>query len=151
MSYRADFTVYGSDGRTVLLVEVKGRTGADSRWASELRRNMLGHGVLPASDYFLVALPDRFFLWRGNGDALREPDVVVSADPLLASYAQDDHIIPATWDEWGMELVVLSWLNDLTSGHVRPFTEQTEWIQTTGLLDAVRGGWVEAETADIAP
>lgn len=59
-----DFIAYNRDGTVVLLAEAKSRRGTSEAWAAKLRRNMLAHGVLPKSQYFLIATPERMYGWR---------------------------------------------------------------------------------------
>lgn len=58
-----DFVVYDREGRVVLLAEAKNRRGTSGHWAAGLRKNMLSHGVLPWAKYFLIATPERMYLW----------------------------------------------------------------------------------------
>ncbi len=62
MSTRWDLAVYDSQHQLVLVVEVKSIAGASPEWAARLRRNILAHGTFPNAPFFLVALPDRFYL-----------------------------------------------------------------------------------------
>jgi len=54
-----DFVAYDREGRVVLLAEAKNRRGTSEQWAAGLRRNMLAHGVLPRTEYFLIVTPER--------------------------------------------------------------------------------------------
>ena len=53
-----------------------------------MRRNMLAHGVVPNSRFFLLALPDRLYLWKdvGNTPDLVEPTYEVDATPFFEPY-----------------------------------------------------------------
>src|SRR5215216_3652568 len=59
-----DFVAYDPEGRVLLLAEAKSRHGTSESWAARLRRNMLSHGMLPWSKYFLIATPERIYLWK---------------------------------------------------------------------------------------
>jgi hypothetical protein len=59
-----DFIAYDADGQIVLLAEAKSRLGTSGTWASKLRRNMLAHGLLPKSRFFLIATPERMYGWK---------------------------------------------------------------------------------------
>lgn len=147
MGYQTDFVVHSREGGIALLVEAKGKRGASAQWAAELRRNMLAHGELPRSEYFLVAVPDRLYLWRGAGASDRLPDHNGPASAVFSPYLSQDGPEIGTLSEWGLELVVSSWLHDLTGGSLRPGTRDARWLHDSGLLDSLRGGRVAAEVS----
>ncbi len=60
-----DIAVYSRDDKLQLVVEVKNRVKATASWAAHMRRNMVAHLDMPRSPFFLLALPDHFYLWRG--------------------------------------------------------------------------------------
>lgn len=152
MTHYADFAVYGRDGRLALLVEVKGRSGVSVDWVVQLRRNMLAHGLLPPAPFFLLVLADRFYLWRddsqksesASGEALRSPDVEADAAPALAPFVASVGLDLRALSGSSLELVVLSWLGTLTAARDSD-TDHADWVRSSGLLDAVRGGRVDAE------
>ena len=61
-----DLAVYNKDGQLVLVVEVKGKLNASAHWASQLRSNILAHGVYPKAPDFLMVFPDKFYLSSRN-------------------------------------------------------------------------------------
>ena len=61
-----DLVAFGPDDEPVLLVEVNRMLNATPEWAARFRQNMIDHGRLAATKFFLFALPDRFFLWQGS-------------------------------------------------------------------------------------
>ena len=85
---RADVAVYGLDGHLQLVVEIKARPGASANWAVQMRRNLLAHAAMPLAPYFLLALPDFFYLWKNAASADREaiPDYTVKSSEMLATY-----------------------------------------------------------------
>ena len=68
MKRLADIAVFSRDYRITLVVEVKGQKHATDEWAAKLRRNLLAHDMIPPSQYFLLALPDHFYLWKENAE-----------------------------------------------------------------------------------
>ena len=152
MNHYADFAVYGPDGRLALVVEAKRRSGASADWAAEFYRNLVGHGRLPMSPYFLLALADRLYLWRGEtGDDAAAavqwaPDVEADARRSLGPFVESAGLGLDALSGRGLELVVLSWLESLVwpGGGA---TGEDDWVRSSGLLDAIRGGRVEVEPA----
>ncbi len=72
-----DFVAYDRQGRVLLLAEAKSRRGTSESWAAGLRQNMLSHGLLPSSKYFLIATPERLYLW------LQEPSDTAEGPPQV--------------------------------------------------------------------
>ncbi len=69
-----DFVAYDRKGQVLLLAEAKSRHGTSESWAARLRRNMLAHGMLPWAKYFLIATPERMYLWKqGRHDPAEVP------------------------------------------------------------------------------
>src|ERR1700693_2670807 len=83
-----DFIAYNADGTVLLLAEAKSRHGTSEEWAAKLRRNMLAHGVLPPSKYFLIATPERMYGWEQENPSSSEvpPQFTIDAQEVLAPY-----------------------------------------------------------------
>src|SRR5439155_15396219 len=86
-----DIAVYSNDDTLQLVVEVKGKTAATPDWAAHMRRNLAAHLAIPSSPFFLLALPDHFYLWRNVSSplAMVPPDYDIDPAPLLAPYVAD--------------------------------------------------------------
>src|SRR5437899_2489057 len=97
-SIEADITVFDDSGQTVLIVEVKARTGTSKQWAAMYRRNLIAHGFLRKVPYFLIATPDHFYVWKNPPEAsvAVEPDYEVDATELLEPYYKRSNIDPRT-------------------------------------------------------
>jgi hypothetical protein len=78
---RVDLMAYDVQGRPTLAVEVKNKRGTSRAWAAQLRRNMLAHGQLPETAFFLLALPDRFYLWKNTSNQLSNIEPTYEIDP----------------------------------------------------------------------
>ena len=146
---RADVAVYGSDGQLQLVVEVKARPGASAEWAIHLRRNLLSDAVIPLVPYFLLALPDCFYLWTDAASVNHEakPDYQIEAAELLAPYV--DQTIPPL-DEisgYGLELIVASWLEGVVYADLQRETvgPNLQWLFDSGLYEAITHGSVAIE------
>jgi len=148
---QADIIVYGGDGRIQLVVEVKGMAGKDAAWAREMRRNLLGFSALPLAPYFLLALPDVFYLWK-QGEPIEEdaaPSYEIDARESLAPYTKAFINSLDSLSSSSLELLVASWLQDLVNRS--PLrggaAHETGWFVESGLRDAIRGGTVSVEEA----
>jgi hypothetical protein len=110
-----DFAAYDREGRVLLLAEAKSRRGTSESWAAGLRRNMLSHGILPSSKYFLIATPERMYLWKqGFHTADAPPEFTIDAEKVFRPYFQKLHQEPLNIGPEAFELVVLTWLTDIT-------------------------------------
>lgn len=138
MNARADFALEKPDGTPTLQVEVKGRRPTSTEWARQYRRNLAAHAVLSPASYFLLASPDKFFLWRPdlvNLDA--DPDYVIDAKDLLEPYFERLGKNSTTLSGAGLELLVSNWLSEILNNpdpNLAPL-----WLRDSGLLNALLG------------
>lgn len=151
MSQIADFIAYSPDGQIALIAEAKGRMNRSRSWATQLRRNMLAYGGVPNSRFFLLALPDRLFLWKdaGNAPDLVEPTYEVDAIPFFQPYYAAAKVSPDQLTAQSFELIVTFWLNELVhSGASANMAEpQRRFLTESGLLDAIKGGSLAVEAS----
>lgn len=151
MSSRADIVVYTPDERVLLVAEVKHIQGASPEWAAQMRRNLLVHGLVPNAPFFLLALPDHFYLWK-DGKPVQDavpPDYEVEAAEVLASYTGRLDIPLADLSEPSLELLVTSWLHDLIDFELRreDAGPHQQWLFDSGLYRAIKNGSVTTEAA----
>ena len=151
MKQYADILAYDRDGQLALIAEVKSKRGTSSDWAAKMRRNMFAHGLMPNAPYFLLALPDAFYLWKNNGRAadVIEPTQSVDPDPFLRPYYKKSGLISTDLTGRSFELIVASWLNQVVqakSPHELENTSQ-DWLINSGLFERLVGGHLELEAA----
>jgi hypothetical protein len=149
MRSQADIVVYGPDDRVQLVAEVKNKHGASTEWAAQFRRNLLMHGMVPNAPFFLLATPDRFYLWKDgklDQDAA-PPDFEVENAKLLASYVDWLAIPLAELNEPSLELLVISWLHDLIDFDLRreDIDPCLQWLFDSALYKAIKNGSVMIE------
>jgi hypothetical protein len=114
-----DFIVYDKEGQIILLAEAKSRRGTSEHWAARLRKNMLSHGTLPWAQYFLIATPERMYLWRQEpkqehaDPAEIPPEFTIDAAKEFRPYFQKLHLEPSDMGPEAFELLVLTWLTDI--------------------------------------
>ena len=139
-----DFVFTNPDGSIALVVEAKNRLNSSRRWAAEMRRNMHAHGAWPHTAHFLLALPDKFYLWRDNANApgMVIPDYELDATFALGPFFQRFGISPENMSAETFELVVGSWLEDLRLGGLVPAGPYQEWLVVTGLQHIIQEGSV---------
>jgi hypothetical protein len=105
-----DFVAYDKQGRVVLLVEAKSRRGTSENWAARLRRNMLAHGTLPGTKLFLIATPERIYLWKDQpvGRPEAPPDYAADAQKVLEPYFEKLRQEPSEIGPEAFEFLVLT-------------------------------------------
>jgi hypothetical protein len=149
MSQAADLIVHERNGRIALVVEVNGRTETSRAWATQLRRNILAHGVIPNSRFFLLALPDRLYLWKAteNLPELVEPTYEIDATPFFQPYYEKAGLTPDSLSSQSFELIVTAWLHELIHWGISPNIPGTEReaLKESGLLEALQGGTITVE------
>ena len=142
MSMKWDLAAYSSDGQLVLVVEVKTKMGAPHEWAARLRHNILAHGTYPNAPFFLMAFPDRFYLWE-NVEASREPvepTAEIDARPILQPYLDKSGIAAHAISEASLEFIVASWLNGVIHKTPDELDASEQWLVDSGLFNAIAGG-----------
>ena len=146
---RADVAVYSPDGNLQLVVEIKNRPSASAEWVTQMRRNLLVHAVIPPSPYFLLVLPDFFYLWENamSVHELAPPAYQIKAAEVLAPYLDPSTQSLTDLSEYSLELLVTSWLEDLVGTELRQDTvgPHLQWLFDSGLYEAIRYGSVMVE------
>jgi hypothetical protein len=146
---RADVAVYSPDGSLQLVVEIKNRPGASAEWVIQMRRNLLVHAVIPLSPYFLLVLPDFFYLWTDavSVHELAPPTYQIKAADVLAPYFDLSKQALKDLSEYSLELLVTSWLEDLVGTELRRDSvgPHLQWLFDSGLSAAITHGSVTVE------
>jgi hypothetical protein len=151
MKQYADIFAFDRNGQLVLIAEAKSKRGTSSDWAAKMRRNMLAHDLMPNAPYFLLALPDAFYLWDGSGRSAQfsEPTRRIDPHKFLKPLYEKTGISPTNLTERTFEFIVTSWLNQvLRADSSRDLRNgEQDWLVESGLFDRLLGGHLELETA----
>ena len=147
MKQAADIVVFSNDYRIGLVVEVKAVKPTTDEWAAEMRRNLLAHDLIPPSHYFLLVLPDHFYLWdesRGIGLVPAKADYKIPTQEVFKRYA--DAVDLEGLSGAGLELLVSSWLKVLAGSQIaKEDAPELAWVFESGLYDSIKGGSVRLE------
>ena len=110
---RVDIAVYSPDRKLQLVVEIKNKLGASTEWATRMRHNLLVHSFIPHVPYFLLVLPDFFYLWTDTTSMnnLAKPDYKIEAAKILAPYLKPTRSLN-NLSGYGLELLTISWMED---------------------------------------
>lgn len=149
-----DVAVLDSKGQPILIVEAKSRFDATSdTWAAGTLRNLMAHGGVGDVPYFLLTLPDAFYLWKHprrkadmafleDRSELLRPDYSVPARELVRAYLGRG-LDPREVGSYAMRMVAEAFVVDILNA--RDLTRETApngwwWIFESGLYEATRGG-----------
>jgi len=128
----ADFVLESSVTNATLFVEAKNADAPSSEWAARFARNLLANINLRPNQYFLLVLRNKFYLWKHLPRPGAElPDFEARTEDILQPYLAHIHtslneLSPASFD-----LLVKSWLTDLSEGAVAPAV--ADWVRASGL------------------
>ena len=148
MTRQADIAVFSPDDRLQLIVEVKNKKGASPLWAANMRGNLFAHSAIPNAPFFLLALPDHFYLWKNASPiGVTPPDYEIDPTPIFGTYTDTQELHQNGLSEYGLELIINSWLNSLLNTNLtRENAEPHEtWLFDSGLYEAIKHGSVRAE------
>jgi hypothetical protein len=138
-----DFMFYTPDNKLLLAAEVKASRDEDVASATRLRRNLIVHGIVPDSPYFLLVYPEHFYLWR-NSPAMLEapPDFIGSTTQALQPYLGRFSQQTSRLSESSLELAVKAWLYDVASRPQREevVSDAADVLEISGLADQLRHG-----------
>ena len=145
---RVDIAVYSPDRKLQLVVEIKNKLGASAEWVTRMRHNLLVHSFIPPAPYFLLVLPDFFYLWIDTTPVnnLAEPDYKIDATEVLAPYLKSNQSLNDI-SGYGLELLIMSWLEDTVRTELQRDTvdPNLQWLFDSGLYEAVTRGSVAVE------
>jgi len=146
MKYSADLLLFDKRAQLVLVAEVYGLLGKTAEWAAKMRRNLLENDeYLPTGHFFLLAMPDRFYLWKDCPSVTENLKPSYEIDPafLFESYYEG---APAGLliGRDSIAITLMTWLTGLARqkqlpaelGHCQP------WLQDSGFFEAIQEGQV---------
>ena len=146
---RADVAAYSPDGKLQLVVEIKNKPGASAEWVIHMRRNLLVHSVIPHAPYFLLVLPDFFYLWTDATSAsdLAPPHYQIKVTEVLSPYFDQSTQSLNDLSEYSLELLVTSWLENLVNTELQrdEVGLNLQWLFDSGLYEAITHGSVAIE------
>ncbi len=146
-----DLLVNNRYNQPTLIIEVKSKLGTSPEWVAKLRRNILAHGILPSTPYFLIAFPDKFYLWKNNTEVnfinKREPDYTIDASPIIQPYFKRIGIQNNQIRENSLEMIITSWLNEVMYSEetIEELKDSQSWLIDSGLYSALTGGKINHE------
>lgn len=146
MNAVTDIFVSSPDGRPIAAVEVKNPQNLSRDVASEVRRNLLAHGLISQVPYFLLLSQDSGFLWeRAEHNGLNAPPTYEFSMSKIVSRYWPGTNLKERLSGSQLELIVLQWLLSLTSLPQEAYAEPEKSLARSGFLESMRGATVLAE------
>lgn len=144
---RTDLAIYDQFNQLILTVEVKKKFNASNIWAIQTRRNLVAHQFYPTFSYFLLATPEKFFLWKPENNTLEDtsPDFVEDAQKHLDPYLKKLGFNIREIDEYGFEQVVSHWLKYSVMYPINN-DYKSKWLAKSGLSEKIRYGNLSFES-----
>jgi len=140
---RPDIVVYSKYDKLQLVIEVKKKSGSTSEWAANIRRNLLAHTLIQPSPFFLLVSPNHLYLWKNATSVdVSPPDYEANTDEVLSQYTEQPDLNLDDISEYSLEMLVTSWLNDLTRPEPTRKMNGTnfDWVYESGLYEAIKDG-----------
>jgi hypothetical protein len=127
-----DFVLESPSTRTVLLVEAKSTSAPSTEWAGRLARTLFAETTPHADLFFLLVLRNFLYLWKHvPREGLELPDFSTPTEDALRPYLEKIQTPLKEINALSFELLVRSWLTDLSEGSVPPSVEG--WLRDAGL------------------
>jgi hypothetical protein len=142
--FEPDIVVHDRKGNLVMIVEVKRKWGTSQKWAIEIISHILKNEYVLQAPYFLLALPDRFYLWKKQSEGYNpEPDYEIDATLILQPYFESAKVDPKQITPDGFELLLTIWLRDwlIVKDMVDLPEEDAKWFIESGLYELAQDGW----------
>jgi hypothetical protein len=133
-----DFVLESPSTRTVLLVEAKSTSSPSTEWAGRFARTLFAETAPHADLFFLLVLRNFLYLWkRVPREGSELPDFSAPTEEALRPYLEKMQTPLKEINPLSFELLVRSWLTDLSEGSVPPSVE--EWLHDAGLQQFENG------------
>src|SRR5258706_14316849 len=138
MDTAVDFVFRSPHTNEVLFVEAKSINSPSAEWAGTFVRRVLGRAALEANHFLLLVLRNYLYLWKHfprDGSAL--PEFSERTEDVLKPYLETVRTSLRDMSGPSFELLVKSWLTDISEGSVPPSVEQ--WMRAAGLEQFANG------------
>lgn len=145
---KVDIAVYDPRGKLQLIVDVKNKQMASEEWVVQTYQNLLEYMCIPHIPYFLLALPEFFYLWQNADGFSTHPNFRIDAAKVLSSYIEHSGRFLDNISGMGLEFLVSVWLRDLMSARREDDVSEQglQWFFESGLYDAIRNGTIAFDT-----
>jgi hypothetical protein len=147
MRNQFDIAAYTPSNELILVAEVKGLKESDEGAATFFRRNLLAHGLLPVSAYFLLAYRTTLYLWSPKQSPEASPEYRAAAKPIFKRFLGDVAELPNGAGPQSLEFAIKAWLDESAREAKSDSLESDadRMIVRSGLLERLKGAEVRRE------
>ena len=144
---KVDLAVYDRYQRLILTIEAKKKFGASTKWAAQIRRNLVARGFYPLASYFLLVTPEKFFLWTSERNNLEEtqPNFVADAEKQLKPHLDELGFDIREIDGYVFEQVFAHWLKYDVMYPIENVSKP-KWLSESGLSEKIFRGNLSLES-----
>jgi hypothetical protein len=152
----ADILVYDTRHHLVLITITQNVWGKSSEWAALTRQNLYEYDPPPKAPFFLLALPDHFYLWKNVEDTEKvKPSYDMDPRFYLHSFFKKNSSLSLEKlkSAESFDLLVGAALSGITFAYEKDeicsvypqwlSQPNHEWLFESGLFDALKRGEVE--------
>ena len=144
-TFRPDLLIKNFDGDPIAVVEVKAMSNLTRDEAIVIRRNMLARGLPAHVPYFLLLSQDTGYLWKESKQygTSETPMYEFPMDKVMNRYLDKE----AQERLYGsvLELVMLQWLDNLSTKPQSTTEEPEKTLALAGFNDSIKGAMVLIE------
>jgi hypothetical protein len=133
-------------GVPILAVEARNVVAPSAEYAAEFLRNILAHGDIPKTEYFLLGLRNHLYLWRDPTPPVSLPEYEGDTSDALQPYLARLRRPLGKLSQSGFEMLIQSWVGELVMG-ILPDAGDRKWLVDSGLAAAVRDGYIRTNIA----
>lgn len=149
--YLGDILGYNQKRQLVLVVVTAPQRGKSCEWAAEYRHNLYVNAELPKTPFFIIALPDHFYLWKEvEEEGIVNPTYEMDPRFSLKGFLKRSALAPDKLSRSAFDLLVNAWFGmlqisnnkmEIDSRHPDWQLEQNQaWLFDSGLFEAVNKG-----------
>ena len=151
----ADILVYDTRHNLALVVITQNRWGESSEWAALRRQSLYEYDPPPKAPFFLIALPDHFYLWKNVEDTGKvKPTYDMDPRFYLQSFLKKSGLsLEKLKQPDSFDLLIGAALSGITLAYEKDeicsvypqWLSQPNhaWLFESGLFDAIKRGDVE--------
>lgn len=140
MATNWDLVAYNRHKQMTLIAEFKSTPAINSQWVTEYRDNLLAYADLPSVPFFLIAMPDKGYLWHHhNTENNIPPTYTINLTPILKAHSSQQ------LNKNNVEMLFTAWLFQRIHQPIEQIPAEERWIVETGLYDAIKDGIIEED------
>ncbi len=164
MRQQIDIAACSPNGEIQLVAEVKNKLNSSANWAKKVYNRAINNSVVSNAPYFMLALPDQFYLWKRNENFAQtiEPHFALNPQKFIKPYLaakslKINDVGVVVEDEFRNEpysviekhyrfqTIVKEWLSDIITLNSELPDELRYFLVSSGLYEKIRNGFVEVE------